>query len=356
MLNQDYISLRLARIRGGEEWTHNRTGLTFIFPKGGAGRFISGALIRRLMPGDVLVVDGAVQGRLSVPPRGELVFRWFSVCCEHLFPLFANSEICLVEDVREGFKSSKLYPAASAIARESNRLLADVSPHFNLDHRSQLLRVVAAILATEFVNMHGRRVGFIRAEEHLNQVFEKLSVSEILGLSVGELANRFGCSRRHLNRLFHQHFGVSVGTLRMEMRLSKAVSLLRDPDAKIIRVAEECGFNHLGLFNTCFKKRFGVRPGQWRKGDVPAERRVTVLGGAPDCQMRASGLCPWSGNRTVPTARAEVTSQTSRHRPPHVLVTGLKIKEGNGEVAPGCLETPPAGRYSQMHFRWVYPS
>jgi hypothetical protein len=51
----------------------------------------------------------------------------------------------------------------------------------------------------------------------------------------------------------------------MEMRLLKAVSLLVDPDAKIIHVAEKCGFNHLGLFNTCFKRRFGASPSQWRK-------------------------------------------------------------------------------------------
>jgi transcriptional regulator GlxA family with amidase domain len=102
------------------------------------------------------------------------------------------------------------------------------------------------------------------------QVFEKLSASELINLSVGELADRFSCSRRHLNRLFHQHFGVSVAALRMEMRMLKAISLLRDADVKIINVAEQCGFNHLGLFNTCFKRRFGTSPGQWRKSTIRA--------------------------------------------------------------------------------------
>src|ERR1019366_4324749 len=101
-------------------------------------------------------------------------------------------------------------------------------------------------------------------------VFEKLSATELVGLSVPELAGKFGCSRRHLNRLFHQHFGISVAALRMEMRLLKAISLLRDPDAKVINVAEQCGFNHLGLFNTCFKRRFGTSPGHWRKASIQA--------------------------------------------------------------------------------------
>jgi AraC-like DNA-binding protein len=133
------------------------------------------------------------------------------------------------------------------------------------DHRSQMLRIAAAVLSVEFLNARGHQSGFVRAEDHAIQVFESLSADELLMLSVGELAIRFSCSRRHLNRLFHQHFGVSVGRLKMEMRLLKAISLLRDPDAKIINVAGQCGFNHLGLFNTCFKRRFNSSPGQWRK-------------------------------------------------------------------------------------------
>src|SRR2546430_2401773 len=85
---------------------------------------------------------------------------------------------------------------------------------------------------------------------------------------------RFRC-RRHLNRLFHQYFGFSVAALRMEMRLLKDVSLLRDPNIKVINVAEQCGFNHLGLFNTCFKRRFGQTPGHWRKTSAPARGQET---------------------------------------------------------------------------------
>jgi AraC-like DNA-binding protein len=171
----------------------------------------------------------------------------------------------------EGFKGTKWYGASSPLARECHRLLAKVPPQFNLDHRSRLLRVVAAILGVEFKTAQPHRVGFVRAEEHLIQVFEKLSANELLSLSVGELAARFGCSKRHLNRLFHKHFGFSVAAMRMEMRMLKAASMLRDPDTKVINVAERCGFNHLGLFNTCFKRRFGASPGQWRKLSAQAE-------------------------------------------------------------------------------------
>ena len=108
------------------------------------------------------------------------------------------------------------------------------------------------------------------------------------------MAHKFNCSRRHLNRLFHQHFGCSVASLRMEIRLLKALSLLRDPNVKIINVADQCGFNHLGLFNACFKKRFGNTPSQWRKGNSNGEDHLPRVDAGHTCCPMQFGLCPWA--------------------------------------------------------------
>src|ERR1017187_9117715 len=273
MLSQEHLTLRLVRLKPSEKWIHREKGLSFVFPKEGGGKYVSKAVTQRLVPGDVLVLNGTPEdeGGLCADEGGELVFWYFVAHFEHLFPLFASNEICLLQNVIEGFKRTKLYEASSPLAGECHRLLAQVPPQFNLDHRSRLLRVVADILSVEFKNAQPYRVGFVRAEEHMVQVFEKLSAHQLLSLSVGELAARFGCSKRHLNRLFHQHFGYCVAAMRMEMRLLKAASLLRDPDSKVINVAEQCEFNHLGLFNTYFKRRFDITPGQWRKMSAQAE-------------------------------------------------------------------------------------
>jgi AraC-like DNA-binding protein len=299
MLSQEHLTLRLVRLKPSEKWMHGANGLSFVFPKEGGGKYVSKAGTQRLVPGDVLVLNGTPEdeGGLCADERGGMVFWFFAVNFEHLFPLFASDEICMLQNVTEGFKGTKLYGASSPLAGECHRLLAEVPPEFNLDHRSQLLRVVAAILSVEFKGAQPHRVGFVRAEVHMIQVLEKLSANELLSLSVGELAARFSCSKRHLNRLFHQHFGFSVAAMRMEMRLLKAASLLRDPDTKVINVAEQCGFNHLGLFNTCFKRRFGATPGQWRKLSAQAEgQSVPPVNDGVNCPLRSKGLCPWAGN------------------------------------------------------------
>ena len=293
MFDQDYFALRLVRLKSSEEWSPRIEGLCFVFPKGGMGQCVNGTATQRLAPGDILVWEGGPGGRVTAPKGAEMVFWSFFVRLEHLLPLFAGDEISLLQEVTDNFKGLKLFPASTALATKCHRLIEEVPSQADLEQRSHLLRIAAAVLNEEFRTTQHQRVGLGQVEERVIRVFEQLSADQLLDLSVGELAAKFGCSRRHLNRLFHQYFGFSVGALRMEMRLLKAVSLLRDANAKVINVAAQCGFNHLGLFNTCFKKRFGVSPGRWRKhtaqGIIPP---ATTPGDDTACPLQIKGLCP----------------------------------------------------------------
>jgi AraC-like DNA-binding protein len=296
MLAQDYLALRLVNLKEPQSLCIKKDGLWFILVKEGMGRFATGLDSQSLVPGDILVVPGIQGGELCAAQGHEFLFSIFTLNLENIFPLLANHEIPLLENIEKAFKGLRLYPAQSRIAQECHRLLSNTPPQINLEHRIQLLCIVAAILGQEINSVQTQRVGFVRVEEHMVQVFDKLSAQDILTMSVGELSAEFGCSRRHLNRLFQQHFGFSVAALKMEMRLMRAVSLLRDPNIKIINVAEQCGFNHLSLFNICFKRRFGSTPSQWRKSCQGGSSTLTKVNRGDDhCQMRENGLCPWAG-------------------------------------------------------------
>lgn len=261
MVTQDLLNLRLMRLKGTEEWSLPPGRLSFVFPQGRPVQFVSGLKANRLAPGDVLVVNSTGAGKVCAPAGAELSFWSFAVRLENLYPLFAGCEIARLQSVIDDFKGIKWYSAAQPVAAECHRLLRHVTPQVDLRHRSKLLQIVAVILSAEFKHAHRQHPGFVSQEQHVMQVFESLSGAEILDLSMDALAARFGCSRRHLNRLFHQFFGCAVATLRLELRLLKAASRLEHPNAKVITVAVDCGFNHLGVFNACFKRRFGVTPG-----------------------------------------------------------------------------------------------
>ena len=293
--SSDYLSLRLIRLTPFEEWLNRGKSFSLLFPKGGLGTFLSPAIKHPLAPGDVLVLTQAQGGRVCTANGGELVFSYFSLCLEHLYPLFGSAELSLLQELTEVLRTPRLYPASNPLAQECHRLLAAAPPQHHLDHRGQLLRIVTAILAVEFKDARHQRGGVGGADEHMVQVLEELLVEDIMGLTAPELAEKFHCTPRHLNRLFHQHLGFSVATLKMEMRLIKALTLLRNRDAKVIEVAEQCGFNHTGLFNTCFKRRFGASPGQWRDANLPAEAHSRdMMPGDLRCHILTNGLCPWA--------------------------------------------------------------
>ena len=191
--------MRLARLKFPEELNQNGEGLVFLFVKGGVGKFTSKTATHRLSPGDILAYDGAAGSRLAVwnakGDKGEFLFWSFSVCFENLLPLFSAGEISLLHDITEGFKAGKMFPASNSVATECHRLLEVVPPQSNLDHRGQLIRIAASILSVEFKEGQTSRSGYARTEDHMVQVFEKLSASELINLSVGDLADRFSCTR-----------------------------------------------------------------------------------------------------------------------------------------------------------------
>jgi len=80
------------------------------------------------------------------------------------------------------------------------------------------------------------------------------------------------CSPRHFSRLFRAEFGVPLRKRQTELRLQRARQLLADANAKILKVAYESGYRHLGQFNAMFKKRFGVTPSEWRQQNLSAAR------------------------------------------------------------------------------------
>lgn len=99
----------------------------------------------------------------------------------------------------------------------------------------------------------------------LRQLVGQMPEIELFRYSLSDLARQLECSERHFSRLFSEEFGVSFRSHQIELRLQHACQLLADPAKKIAGIAMDSGYQHLGLFNATFKKRFGVTPSEWRR-------------------------------------------------------------------------------------------
>lgn len=98
----------------------------------------------------------------------------------------------------------------------------------------------------------------IRAmEENLEQPLTMLEMSELIGLT-----------RRQLHRLFRQHTGSTPTDFYRDLRLRHARSLLHGTPARIIDVAAATGFGSHSHFTKVYRQRFGVSPLKDRHNDL----------------------------------------------------------------------------------------
>lgn len=87
-------------------------------------------------------------------------------------------------------------------------------------------------------------------------------------LSVGALAARQGISRRRLDAVFAAR-GVRGSALIWSRRLDRIAAALRDPANRgvpIVDLALAWGFSSQAHFSRSFRRRFGVRPSDYRRG------------------------------------------------------------------------------------------
>ena len=91
------------------------------------------------------------------------------------------------------------------------------------------------------------------------------------GQNLEEIAERLGCTDRHLRRVFTAEYHVSPVQYLQTCRLLLAKNLLTDTDLTVLEVAMAAGFGSLRRFNDLFKKQYHLSPTALRKNAL--ERR-----------------------------------------------------------------------------------
>ena len=271
-----HLILQELVLRPSGEWTPESQGWTIARVAEGSGYWMQGGLparsengiqaggnARALNPGDGLVLAFNGGGQLRASQLGPLKLEWFTVQPQFLNGLLTVAEWHQLEMVRATpfflhFTANE--PIGQKFAHIANQTRSD-----GLTMRCALLQLWASevsglLAAPPADNAHANRL-----RERFRQVIGHMLEAKLSGSSLGELAGQLHCSERHFSRLFREEFGVPLRARQIELRLQRAQQLLADSDAKVINVAYDSGYRHLGLFNAMFKKRFGVTPSAWRQ-------------------------------------------------------------------------------------------
>jgi AraC-like DNA-binding protein len=277
----DDLTLKSISLPPQGRWNNSPGWWCFVLIRKGRGSYSTRTFSRLLGIGDALLVRAGVGGQLSANGPAGLVATYFGFVPEHLSGLLSPDEWQLLETQASESNRVTFYPVTSRLAKRFKAFVDRASGLGSLRCRCQILELTAAALAAELPLTPSVPKAPVRVQGPLQEVLQRVSSEELQYLSIDGVARKSGYSRRHLNRLFHEHFGCSIVTIKMHLRLEKAARLLCQPETKVITVALDCGFSHLGFFSTVLKKRFGTSPAKWRQKYATSNRAESVLPASP---------------------------------------------------------------------------
>ncbi len=229
----------------------------------GAGYWLQrGASPRELAAGDVVLAANNGQCSLRASRLGPLKLQYFLIDPRSLDGLLTLAEKRQLENNFNGDTPFQaIFGASEPFAREFARIATESG--CGLAHRCMLLGLWADAIAG-LLTAPPAEPASPDLHERFRRLIGEMPEAELSGCSPRDLAVRLHCSERHFGRLFREEFGVPLHKRQTELRLQRASQLLVSSDEKIITVAYESGFRHLGHFNTMFKRRFGITPSEWR--------------------------------------------------------------------------------------------
>ncbi len=87
-------------------------------------------------------------------------------------------------------------------------------------------------------------------------------------LCLEDIARVHAISVQYLCMLYRKHMNMTIGDHLFDVRMDHALRLLEAGQSNISLVAEQCGYNDIGYFGKCFKKKFGLSPSQYLSAHV----------------------------------------------------------------------------------------
>ena len=277
-----------------------------------------GVAARQLSVGDGLLTSSSSNGVLRASQLGPLKLQFFSVQPQYLNGLLTVAEWHQLEVAPNNLTSQvSIFTAAEPLAQRFTRLV-EQTQRGGLPMRCGLLQLWANAITGLLPAQAMESAEGDRLHERFRQLVGQMPEAELSQCSLRDLAGQLNCSERHFSRLFREEFGVPFRARQIELRLLHARQLLTNSDDKIINVAYDSGYRHLGLFNVMFKKRFGVTPSEWRQQNLRKNCLSAPRNGLAKSTTRAAVLLvlfalnlisPVRAQTNLPAANATATAE-----------------------------------------------
>jgi AraC-like DNA-binding protein len=262
-----HLMISEVTVPPAEEWTPQFPGWTLVLLSSGSGYWMNSKGVLELTTGVVLVLSPQSKGSIRASQIGRIMMQQFYLAPERLTGLLSLVEQnCLLHAAEQQQFSVRFFPPTDSVSSKFQQLTQG-KPANHFAQRLALIQLFNDALGKELKFPAGKPSPNPDAKGRLQELLEQMPASELINLSLPELARKAQCTPRHLGRLFREELGMSFREKQSQIRLERACELLATTESKMVDVALESGYQSLSLFNLIFKRSYGVSPGKWRSSN-----------------------------------------------------------------------------------------
>lgn len=259
------LEIEELRLTPGQEWGTPADQWRFILLKQGSAYWLETTRPRELATGELLVVPEGSVGTIRASQLSEVALDWFGFRPESIVGFFSVPEREWIEkDAAAALGTLATLPATHPFAQEMTKLRGSAGEENPTVRRARALFFALQVMTQGMPQLRSNSHRAGAAGQLFEQIISRMPDAELIRHDSEELARLCGCTPRHFNRLFRMRFGTATRVRQTELRLIKARHLLESSTSPVSQVALECGYRSLSLFNSLFRRKFGMSPLEWR--------------------------------------------------------------------------------------------
>lgn len=119
--------------------------------------------------------------------------------------------------------------------------------------------------SNQFYETMNRVIGYNYTDnQFFNEILEYINLNYTSDMELNKCASYFHTSPNHISRMFKKYLDQNFIAYVNDLRIKRAMKLLRDSNLTIKEIALEVGFNNLNYFYKKFKSSSGLTPKQFK--------------------------------------------------------------------------------------------
>ena len=160
--------------------------------------------------------------------------------------------------------------------------LSPENPVYNVKNRYEIEDILEKIYNLSYSQMYSDKLAIL---SHLYNFFSVLlseksnispkdyaaEVKELIrknfdkDISIEQIATRLSVNKNYLTRVFKEKYNMTIKDFLINIRLKRAMVLLKETDADILKISNSVGYSDQLYFSRIFRKKTGLSPSEYRK-------------------------------------------------------------------------------------------